>query len=78
LNEKRCKQKIKEKYNNIYITSGEIGHTSFTITTKKQVLDTVTEFYLLTNSKKIYAASRSNFSWSASIFKYDQISYINL
>jgi hypothetical protein len=72
------RQKIKKKYNNVYISSGEIGHTTYITTTKKQVLDTVTEFYLLINSKKIYAASRSGFSYSASIFKNNQIPYISL
>jgi hypothetical protein len=63
------KIKIKNKYNNIIITSAEVGHTSLLNTTDKQVLDAVTEFYLLTNSKKIIMASLSGFSMLASKFK---------
>ncbi len=63
------KLKIKNKYNNITITNGEIGHTSLVNTTTKQTLDTVTEFYLLTNSQLIYAASQSGFNIIASKFK---------
>lgn len=62
------KNKLKEKYNNINITTGQIGHTSFSITSKKEILDTLTEFYLLTKSKQIYAASMSGFSIIASKF----------
>lgn len=62
------RNKIKERYNNIIITTGEIGHTSFSITSKKQVLDTITELYLLANSQKICAASHSGFSIIASLF----------
>jgi len=67
------RQKIKEKYNNIFITTGEIGHTSYSTTSKKQNLDTITEFYLLTNSKKIFGASESGFSIIAS--KFNNIPY---
>ena len=64
------RNKIKERYNNIIITTGEIGHTSFTNTSKKQVLDTITELYLLTKSQKIYSASQSGFSIIASLFNH--------
>ena len=63
------KRKIKEKYDKIIITNCDIGHTSFINTTDKQVLDTVTEFYIITESKKIYGASYSGFSVIASKFK---------
>ena len=63
------KLKIKKKYSNIMITNCVIGHTSLTNTTEKQVLDSVTEFYLMTNSDKIIMASRSGFSITASKFK---------
>jgi hypothetical protein len=62
------KLKLKEKYNNIIITNCQIGHTSLSNTTSKQVLDGITEFYILTNSKKIFAASTSGFSIIASKF----------
>jgi hypothetical protein len=70
------RQKIKEKYNNIIITTGVIGHTSYSTTSKKEVLDTITEFYLLTNSKKIFAASYSGFSIISS--KFNNIPYIKI
>jgi hypothetical protein len=62
------KLKIKEKYSNIIITSCDIAHTSFSNTTEKQVLDSVTEFYLLTKSDKIISVSKSGFSMTSSKF----------
>lgn len=62
------KLKIKQKYDNIIITNCDIGHTSLSNTTKKQILDAVTEFYILTNSEKIFAGSISGFSRVASQF----------
>jgi hypothetical protein len=62
------KLQIKKKYNNIIITNSHIGHTSLINTTDKQVLDAVTELYLLTNSQLIYMASKSGFSKIASLF----------
>jgi hypothetical protein len=70
------KQNIKNKYKNIIITSCSICHTSFVNSTYKQVLDTITEFYLLVNSEKIYSASYSGFSLVASRFK--NIPFISL
>jgi len=63
------KLKLKEKYKQIIILDTDIGHTSAINVTDKQALDAVTEFYILTNSFKIYAASRSGFSDIASKFK---------
>ena len=65
---KEYKLKLKEKYNNIIITNCDVGHTSFCNTTNKQVLDGITEFYILTNSESIYASSCSGFSETASRF----------
>ena len=49
---------IKKMYDNVIITSSDIGHTGLANTvTPRQVLDTVTEFYILTNSNLIYSAS---------------------
>lgn len=70
------KLKIKEKYNNIIITKCYIGHTSLTNTTEKQVLDTITEFYLITNSDKIIIGSESGFPITASKFKNLPIEYL--
>ena len=63
------KEMINKKYNNVLITKSNIGHTSFANTSDIQIKDTITEFYLLTNSKKIIAISRSGFSIIASKFK---------
>jgi hypothetical protein len=63
------KLKLKEKYNNIIIINSEIGHTSLYNTTKKQILDSITEFYIVTNSNRIYSASNSGFSIVASLYK---------
>ena len=60
---------IKEKHDNIVVTNSEVAHTGHFNTTDKQVLDTITEFYLLTNSEKIIMASYSGFSMVASKFK---------
>jgi len=62
------KLKIKSKYDNIVISICEIGHTSLSNTTEKQVLDSITEFYILTNSEVIFAACESGFSIVASKF----------
>jgi len=62
------KLKLKEKYNNIIITHCDVGHTSLSNTTNKQILDAITEFYILTNSEMIFAASRSGFSLISSKF----------
>jgi len=62
------KVKLQEKYPFIMITNCMIGHTALCNTTPKQVLDAITEFYLLTNAKAIFAASESGFSIVASKF----------
>jgi hypothetical protein len=72
---KAYKLRMKEKYN-ISITNCDIGHTSLSNTTSKQILDAVTEFYILTHSEKIYSGSRSGFSLLAS--KFNSIPFIDL
>lgn len=71
---KNFKLKIKNKYKNVNITNAKIGHTALFNTSNKQVLDTITEFYILSNSQSIYAASASGFSLMAS--KFNKIPYI--
>ena len=66
---KSYKLKIKNKYNNVKITDAKIAHTSLKNVTNEEVLDTVTEFYILTNSEEIYGISKSGFSLMASEFK---------
>jgi hypothetical protein len=63
------KLKINNKYDHVHITNSTIGHTAYYNTTEKQTLDAVTEFYLISKSKMIYAVSKSGFSIIASCFK---------
>jgi hypothetical protein len=72
---KNYKLKLKEKYDKIIITYCDIGHTSFLNTTEKQVLDGITEFYILTNSELIFNASYSGFSIIAA--KFNNVPIIN-
>lgn len=69
------KLNLKQKYNNIIITNCNIGHTSLSNTTLTQTLDAITEFYILTQSEMIFAASTSGFSIVAS--KFNNIPLIN-
>ena len=67
---KSYKLKIKKLYDHVVITDANIGHTSLGNTTDEQVLDAITEFYLIANSQKIIAASNySGFSELASKYK---------
>lgn len=70
------KQDMKKKFDNIIICNSDIGHTSFKSTTEKQVLDTITEFYIMSESKEIVAGSLSGFSIMASIFNNIPIKFI--
>ena len=71
------KRRIKDKYNFINITDFDIGHTGLSNTTYTQILNTVTEFYLLSNSESIYVASNSGFPMMSSKFKNIAIHNIN-
>jgi len=62
------KLKFKNIYKNIIISTSQIGHTSLSNTTNKQILDAITDFYILSNSQLIYSASCSGFSEMASKF----------
>lgn len=63
------KEKMREKHNKLIILNSKIGHTSLKNTSESQIIDTITEFYIMTNSQKIIAASNSGFSSIASKFK---------
>lgn len=63
------KLKIKALFPHVYMTNYEIGHTSLGNTTEIETLNTVTEFYLLTNSSHIYRAAYSGFPVAAAGFK---------
>ena len=55
------KMNLKEKYN-ILVTNCNVAHSGLSNTTKQQVLDSVTELYLLSNSTTIYSTAYSGFS----------------
>ena len=63
------RNEIKEQFSNIMTTNYDIGHTGWENTTELQTLNTLSEFYLLSNSKEIYLGSYSGFSIMASKFK---------
>jgi hypothetical protein len=64
------KQYLKYKYPNIVIIGANVGHTSLSNTTEEQILDAITEFYIMCNSSHIYSASSfSGFSIMAAKFK---------
>jgi hypothetical protein len=63
------KLKIKDKYDKIIITDCEIGHTSLVNTSDIQILNTISEFYLMTQAQHIFIASHSGFSIMAAKFK---------
>jgi hypothetical protein len=67
------KQKIKNKYDFVYITDYKIGHTSLSSTTVEEAINGITEFYILTNSTEIYTPTESGFSIVAS--KFNQIPF---
>lgn len=56
------------KYPFITITNYDIGHTSYTNTSREQIINTLAEFYILAHSQHIYAASESGYSIMASKF----------
>jgi len=70
------KQHIQKKHPNVTFTTGEIGHTSLLSTTDKQILDTVTEFYIMTKSEHIISSSNSGFPITASRFHRKPITYL--
>ena len=55
------KQTLKNKYNFINIITYEIGHTCALNTTPEQILNTLTDFYLLSKSEHIYSMAWSVF-----------------
>jgi len=63
------KRQLKSKYPSIIIIDAHVGHTSLSNTTEEQIVDAVTEFYIMCKSSHIYSASSySGFSIMASKF----------
>ena len=73
-----CKLDLKTKYSQIIIIDCNIGHTSLSNTTEAQIIDTISEFYIMCNSSHIYSATPyfSGFSAMAAKFKNIPISDI--
>jgi hypothetical protein len=63
------KLKLKELYPQLILLNTLIGHTALNITNEEEVIDTITEFYIMTNSTYVYSACDSGFSIMASKFK---------
>ena len=71
------KNKLKEKYNKLTISDFKITHTGEGNPTEIEVFNTITEFYLLAKSKKIYMTSDSGFPLTAALFYKIPISKIH-
>jgi len=63
------KQKMKQTYPPLILTKGQVAHSSLTNTTYDQIVDAVTEFYIMTESTQIVAVSESGYSAMAAKFK---------
>lgn len=59
---------IKKKFHKVLITDFAVAHTGLVNTTEAAVLDSVTEFYVMTGSEHIVAVSSSGFSAMAAKF----------
>ena len=68
--------RIKNKYSNIILTTVEVVHTGFKNIDEKKILDTITEFYIMTNSDEIIAFSESGFPIIASKFNNIPITFL--
>ncbi len=69
----KYKHEICEKFENVTITKAIAAHSDFKNTSYQELLDTVTEFYIICNSSVIYAVSKSGFSFTASLFNNSQL-----
>ena len=62
------KKVLKQKYPQLHMTTCPIGHTSLFNTQPQDVLNAITEFYLIVASNHICCVSKSGFSMVASKF----------
>ena len=69
----KYKHEICEKFENVMITKAVAAHSDLKSTSYQELLDTVTEFYIICNSSVIYAVSKSGFSFVASLFNNSQL-----
>jgi len=65
----KYKETIKDKYSFVNTINYPIGHTSLYNTTPVQILNTITDFYLLSKSEHIYSISWSVFPIMAANYK---------
>ena len=73
----KYKHYIKDKYESIILVDSRVVHTGLKNTTTKDVLDTITEFYIMTNSEKIVAGSYSGFSLMAAKYRGIEIEFLD-
>ena len=71
------KNYIKEKFPYIHITTGTIGHSSLLNTSEQQIMDAVTEFFIITQSERIVVNGYSGFSNVAAHFNCIPITWLN-
>jgi hypothetical protein len=71
------KRYIKNKYDWILLVDIEVAHTGLKNTNAKQILDSVTEFYIMAYSEKIVAGSQSGFSLMASKYRNIEIELLD-
>jgi len=69
------KKMMSKKFNKLQCLDLKIGHTTWTNTSDEQIKNTVFEFYVLSNSTKIFANCVSGFSKMASDFNKIDIEY---
>jgi hypothetical protein len=71
-------KKLKDKYPKLIITNLKIEHSSFNCSSLDGIFNSVLEFYVLSNAKKIYATTASGFALEASKIKSIPIIYPHL
>ena len=65
---KTFKLKLKQKYKNIIILDCLVGHTGLLESSYEETLDAISEFYIMSKSKKIFSFSYSGYPLIASKF----------
>lgn len=68
---RRYKERLCEKYDNLFMTSCEVGHTSLGNTSNTAIVDAAAEFCILCDAPVVVAASNSGFSLVAAKYKPD-------
>jgi len=63
------KNKVRGWFPSALVPNTVIGHTSLENTSERQILDAVTEFYLVANGREVHMASESGFPRVAAAFR---------